>query len=97
MKIAGVIARSIFIVTLIAITWSVSIPENMSASALARYSLADYMRIAIGIAMCVGMGVALVRLPKDEAAYKTWTFIGIAIAMIWLIFATLKFALQEVP
>jgi hypothetical protein len=92
-KFAGTVVRSVFIVALMAVTWSVSIPQNMSANAIAHLSIGDIVRALIGIAICCGMIVELIRRPKDDEGYKTWVFIGVGLAFVWIIFLVLKLAL----
>jgi len=91
LRVAGALVRSVFIVTLMAVTWSLTVPLN--ASAFAHYSAGDFMRFAIGIAICVGMTVELVKGPRDDEGYRTWVHIGIGLAFIWLVFVTLQWAL----
>ena len=93
MKFVGTVVRSVFIVTLMAVTWSVSMPQNISATALAHFSVGDFVRALIGIAICCGMIVELSRRPKDEEGYKNWVFIGVGLAFVWIIFLVLKLAL----
>jgi hypothetical protein len=93
LKFAGTVVRSVFIVTLMAVTWSVSIPQNMSANAIAHLSIGDIVRALIGIAICCGMIVELIRRPKDDEGYKTWVFIGVGLAFVWIIFIVLELAL----
>jgi hypothetical protein len=90
LKIVGVIARAIFIMTFIAVTWRVSVPEDMTDRALAHYTLVDFVRAAIGIAICVGMTLQLARLPRGQDGYKAWTIVGVLMALAWLMFAVLK-------
>jgi hypothetical protein len=92
-KFVGSVVRSIFIVALIAVTWSVSIPQHMSATAFAHLSFGDIVRALIGLAICGGMVVELARPPKDDEGYKAWIFIGIGLAFVWVIFLVLKLAL----
>lgn len=90
LRVAGALVRSVFIVTLMAITWSVTIPPN--AIAFARYSAGDFIRVAIGIAICVGMTVQLLKQPRDDDAYRVWVYIGIGLALVWLVFVALRWA-----
>jgi hypothetical protein len=96
LRIVGIFVRSVFIVTLIAVTWSISIPQNITATAFAHYSAGDFIRAAIGIAICAGMIVQLVRLPKDDEGYKTWVYIGLGLAFVWAVFTILKLAMPDV-
>ena len=92
LKLAGALVRSVFIVTLMAVTWSLTIPSKINAAALAHYSAGDIVQAAIGIAICVGMTVQLFRPPRDAAAYRNWVHIGLGLACVWLVFITLQWA-----
>ena len=93
LKLVGWLVRSVFIVTLMALTWSLSMPHNMSLTAIAHYTVGDFVRALIGIAICGGMIVELMRPPKDDDGYKAWVFIGLGLAFVWVIFLALKLAL----
>lgn len=90
LRVAGALVRSVFIVTLMAITWSLTIPPNITA--FARYSTGDFIRGAIGIIICVAMTVELFRHPRDDDGYRTWSHIGIGLAFVGLIFVALQWA-----
>jgi hypothetical protein len=88
LRVAGALVRSAFIVTLMAITWSLTIPPTMTA--FARYSTGDFIRVAIGIIICVGLTVELFKHPRDDEGYRTWAHIGIGVAFVVLIFVALQ-------
>lgn len=90
-RVAGTLVRSVFIATLITVTWSISIPST--ASRFAHLSSGDMMRALIGLAMCIGMVRQLIRLPKDDGAYRTWVHIGLALGFVFAVFMGLRLAL----
>jgi hypothetical protein len=90
LRAAGALVRSLFIVTLMAITWSLTIP--LKATGFAHFSTGDFIRVAIGILICVGMTLELLRQPRDIEGYRTWVYIGAGVAFVWLVFAALKWA-----
>jgi hypothetical protein len=76
--IAGIAFRSLFIVVFAcAALWS-SLPADTALSGIPRLPWADFARVVVGAAVCIGAFVRLFYLPKDEHAYVTWTYIGAA-------------------
>ena len=90
LRVAGALVRSLFIVTLMAITWSLTIP--LKATDFAHFSTGDFIRVAIGILICLGMTLELLRQPRDVEGYRTWVYIGVGVAFVGLVFTTLKWA-----
>ena len=90
-RVAGALVRSVFIVTLVAVIWSISIPPTMAR--LAHLSTGETMRALLGLALCIGMVRQLLRLPKDAGAYRTWIHIGLALAFVFAVFQGLRMAL----
>jgi uncharacterized membrane protein YdbT with pleckstrin-like domain len=90
-RVSGTFVRSVFIVTLIAITWSISMPSTVTK--FAHFSTGDTVRAIIGLAMCIGMVRQLLRLPKDAGAYRTWVHIGLSLAFVLAVFVSLRLAL----
>jgi hypothetical protein len=92
LKIAGLVARTVFIVTFVAVTWWVSVPDDLMSEGT-HLSIGDFAKFAIGIAMCIGMLVQLGRLPRGgEDGYKAWTFVGLVMAFVLIVFAIIRFA-----
>jgi hypothetical protein len=93
LKITGLVARTVFIVTFVAVTWWVSFPADLMSKDTTHVSAGDVAKFAIGIAMCIGMLVQLRRLPRGgEDGYKAWTFVGLLMAFVLVAFAIIKFA-----
>jgi hypothetical protein len=38
----------------------------------------DVVRLALGLAMCVWVGIQLFAMPRDPLAFRTWLYIGLA-------------------
>ena len=76
--------------TLMAITWSLTMPPK--ATGFAHFSAGDFIRVGIGILICIGMTLELIRQPRDVEGYRTWVYIGAGVAFVWLVFAALKWA-----
>jgi len=81
-KIAGTLFRSIFLIVVMLVTARISLPGSMSSAVFTHLAAADFVRGAIGIAVCVFLLVQLFRKPQDEHGYKTWTLIGFALAAV---------------
>jgi hypothetical protein len=90
LRVAGALVRSIFIVSLMAVTWSLTIPPK--ATGFAHFSTGDFIRVVIGILICIGMTFELLRRPRDVEGYRTWVYIGAGVAFVWIVFAALKWA-----
>jgi hypothetical protein len=96
LKIIGAVVRSVFIVALMAVTWSISIPHSMSATALAHLSIGDVVRAFIGIVICSGMLAELAKPPREKGDYQTWVYIGLALASAWIVFIVLNLVFAAV-
>jgi hypothetical protein len=75
-RYAGLTLRSVFIVTLVALTFLVSLPQNETIET-AYDTPNDLIRLALGIAVCIWLVVQLFRLPQDPAGYRTWFYLGL--------------------
>jgi hypothetical protein len=76
--IAGIAFRSVFIIAFaFAALWS-SLPADTAISGVPRLPPADFARVVVGAAVCLGAIIRLFYLPKDDHAYLTWTYIGAA-------------------
>jgi hypothetical protein len=75
-RIAGLTLRSVFILTLVALTLIVSLPQNETI-ATAYDTPNDLIRLALGIAVSIWLVVQLFRLPHDAASYRTWLYLGL--------------------
>jgi hypothetical protein len=91
LRIAGTTIRSIFLLVVLVVTWSITMPQTMAA--LAHFSLGDFVRLGIGVSVCAGVIWQLIHLPRDNEAYRTWVYIGAAMGFVGLVFLTLRFGL----
>ncbi len=76
-RVAGGALRAVFIVALAVATARVSLPQNETIWT-AYDTTGDLIRLALGLAVCIWLVVQLFRMPKDDAAYRTWLYIGLA-------------------
>lgn len=76
MRIAALVLRTVFIVVLILITLIVSMPQNETIWTAYDTPL-DVVRLLLGIAVCVWLGIQLFKGPRDRDGYKTWMYLGI--------------------
>jgi hypothetical protein len=74
----GLTVRSVFIAILIAITARVASPQIEHIWAIWE-TPGDFVRVAIGFAVCVWLVVHLFILPKDAGGYRTWLYLGVVI------------------
>ena len=75
-RITGLLLRSIFILSLLAVIVRVSMPQNETIWT-AYDTPADLVRMALGFAVCVWIAVHLFMLPKDVRALRTWLYLGL--------------------
>ena len=83
LRILAVVLRSVFIAALVAIIARISSPQSESISTVYE-TPGDLIRLALGVAMCVWMVVHLFILPKDAEGYRTWLYLGLAVAPLAL-------------
>jgi TRAP-type C4-dicarboxylate transport system permease small subunit len=76
-RIAGQTLRVIFLIALVVLTYRVSLPQNETI-ATAYDTPNDLLRLALGFAVCVWLVMQLFRAPQDDAAYRTWFYVGLA-------------------
>jgi hypothetical protein len=77
-RMAGKILRALFIVILIVVTVRVASPQNESFSSIYE-TPSDLVRLALGLAVCLWLAIHLFIAPKDDGAYRTWFYLGLAI------------------
>ena len=77
MRVAGAILRVTFIVCLFVLTLRVSLPQN-EIIWTAYDSPSDLVRLILGGAVCVWIGVQMFNPPRDAHGYRTWLYFGIA-------------------
>jgi uncharacterized membrane protein len=88
LRTVGLILRAVFLACLVAITVRVSLPQ--SETIWTSYDTpGDLVRLILGLAVCVWIGVQLFWMPEDEQSHRTWLQFGlvaIPFALICLVF-----------
>jgi hypothetical protein len=73
----GVILRTAFIACLVVVVFHVSMPQSTTIWT-AYETPGDLIRLALGLAVGVWIGIQLFIVPKDPGAYRTWLYLGLA-------------------
>jgi len=76
-QIAGILLRTLFIVSLLIVTVHVSMPQNETIWT-AYDTPSDLVRMILGLAVCVWIAIQLFAVPKDAHAFRTWLYLGLA-------------------
>jgi len=76
-RAAGSLLRLVFIVCLVAITVRVALPQSETVWT-AYDTPGDLVRLILGLAVCVWIGVQLFWWPRDPRTYRTWLYFGLA-------------------
>jgi len=77
MRLVGVLLRSVFIVLLLVALLHLSMPQNETIWTIFD-TPGDVVRLALGLAMCVWVGIQLFAMPRDSLAFRTWLYVGLA-------------------
>ena len=77
-RVVGKILRTLFIATLIIVTARVAGPQNESLSSIYE-TPSDLARLVLGLSVCLWLATHLFVVPKDEDAFRTWFYLGLAI------------------
>ena len=67
-----------FIATLIVVTARVASPQNERLSSIYE-TPSDLVRLMLGLSVCLWLAIHLFVAPKDEGAFRTWFYLGLAI------------------
>jgi hypothetical protein len=86
LRIAAIFLRAVFIGTLLVVTARVSIPQSESIWSVYE-TPGDLVRLVLGLAVGVWILAHLFMLPKDPGAYRTWVYLGLAVAPFLLLVA----------
>jgi hypothetical protein len=78
LKLTGTAVRALFMCILLVIVARVASPQNESIWS-AYETPADLVRMVLGFAVGVWILVHLFMLPKDAAAYRTWSYMGLVL------------------
>jgi hypothetical protein len=77
-RVVGKIFRALFIVTLIVVTARVASPQNERLSTIYE-TPSDLVRLVLGLSVCLWLAIHLFVAPKDEGAFRTWFYLGLAV------------------
>jgi hypothetical protein len=86
LRIAGILLRSIFVGALLVIMVRVALPQSEKIWSVYE-TPGDVIRLALGVAAGLWMLAHLFMLPKDAEAYRTWVYLGLALAPVAVICA----------
>jgi len=84
MRAAGKVLRALFILILIIITARVASPQNESLWSIYE-TPSDLVRLLLGLIVCLWLAIHLFITPKDQGAYRTWFYLGIALLPLAII------------
>ena len=88
LRIAGTVIRTLFMCVLLAVIFRVASPQSETVWS-AWETPGDLARIALGVVAAGWVVVNLFIPPKDQAAYRTWVYLGLVLlplAAIWFYF-----------
>jgi len=77
LRIVGTVLRTVFIVAVLMVTIQVALPQSETVWT-AYETPADLFRMALGLLVSIWILFQLFSLPKDEQAYRTWSWLGLA-------------------
>jgi hypothetical protein len=84
--IGGVTARSLFLIVLTVVIARVASPQSETIWSVFE-TPGDFIRVALGFAVCTWFVVNLFMLPKDPGAYRTWVYLGLTVLPLSLLCA----------
>lgn len=84
--VGGIASRTLFIIALAIVTLRVASPQIEKLGSVFE-TPDDLIRVVLGFALSAWCVVNLFVLPKDEEAYRTWLYLGIAILPLSLLCA----------
>ena len=76
LRVMGMLLRAIFIAALLVVTVRVSSPQSETIWS-AYETPGDFIRLALGLLVCIWIIVHLFMLPKDPESYRTWVYLGL--------------------
>jgi hypothetical protein len=83
-NVLGIFFRSAFILAFgFGALWS-SLPATGSFATVASWPITEKIRAVLGVVVCLGAILQTFNLPKDEQAYTTWIYIGVACTLTLL-------------
>jgi DMSO/TMAO reductase YedYZ heme-binding membrane subunit len=86
LRLAGIFLRSVFVAALLVVTVRVALPQNERLWSVYE-TPGDLIRVALGLVAAIWIIAHLFMLPKDAEAYRTWVYLGLALAPLAVIVA----------
>ena len=83
LRVLGIVLRSIFVCALLVVTVRASTPQSETIWSVSE-SLGDLTRVILGFVVCAWIVAHLFMLPKDPEGYRTWVYLGLALAPLAL-------------
>ena len=80
----GIAVRSSFVILLFVLVIHLSAPQNETIWSVYE-TTGDLIRLILGLAVCAWIAIHLFRLTNEPRAYKTWTYLGLALLPFALI------------
>jgi hypothetical protein len=84
--IGGVTARTLFLIVLTVVTARVASPQSENIWSVFE-TPDEFIRVALGFAVCTWFVANLFILPKDPGAYRTWLYLGLTVLPLSLLCA----------
>jgi hypothetical protein len=82
LRVAGVAARSIFLLAVIVVTAHVAMPQTMGRIGQASTSPGDVVRAGLGLAACLWVAWQLFKFRRSAHDHKTWLILGPALTAL---------------
>lgn len=79
LRTLAILLRALFIGAVVAITVRVSSPQSETLSSVYE-TPEDFVRLAVGFAVCLGIVLHLFTLPRTAEGYRTWVYLGLLVA-----------------
>jgi hypothetical protein len=83
LRIAAIALRSIFVCALLVVTVRVSTPQVETIWHVFE-TPGDLIRVVLGLVASIWIVAHLFMLPKDADGYRTWVYLGLALAPLAL-------------
>ena len=84
--LGGMAFRTIFIIAIAVLTARVASPQVEKLRSVLE-TPGDFIRVALGFALCTWCIVNVFILPKDVGAYRTWLYLGVTVLPLSLLCA----------
>jgi hypothetical protein len=83
-RVLGSVLRLMFLACIVAITVRVALPQSETIWTV--YDTpGDLVRLFLGLAVCLWIGIQLFRWPTDAKSYRTWLYFGLVAVPFTLI------------